>query len=109
MKGGETLEVIQERLTAKQKSTASGEAAFERKVGDFTIKHGPYGFYFFKHALKRAVFVKLPATVDAATVTAADLTKHYSAGIAAKRKAPAAKKTASVQLKPAGGAGATDD
>lgn len=109
LKGGETLEVIQERLTAKQKSTASGEATFERKVGDFTIKRGPYGFYFFKHALKRAVFVKLPETVDAATVTAADLTKHYSAGIAAKRKAPAAKKTSAPPLKPAGGAGATDD
>ena len=106
LKGGETLEVIQERLCAKQKSTESGEPVFERKVGDFTIKRGPYGLYFFKHALKRAVFVKLPSTVDGTTVTAADLTKHYSAGIAAKRKTGGPKKPA---LKPAGGAGATDD
>lgn len=102
LKGGETLEVIQERLTAKQKSTEGGEAAFERKVGDFTIKRGPYGLYFFKHALKRAVFVKLPPTADAAAVTATDLAKHYSAGIAAKRKPVTAKK-------PAGGAGTTGD
>lgn len=110
LKGGEMLDVIQEHLTAKQKSTESGATAFERKVGDFTIKHGPYGYYFFKHALKRTVFVKLPSTADATTVVVADLTKYYSAGIAAKRKAPAPKKTTSApSLKPAGGAGASDD
>ena len=84
------------------------EAAYERKVGEFTIKRGPYGLYFFKPALKRAVFVKFPPTADADTATAADLAKFYTAGIAAKRAAGAGKKPAAGGLKPAGGAGATD-
>jgi DNA topoisomerase-1 len=108
-KAGESIEVIQERLTAKLGSATGTEATYERKVGEFTIKRGPYGLYFFKPALKRTVFVKFPPTADAATATATDLAKFYTAGIAAKRGGGGGKKPAAPGgLKPAGGAGATD-
>ena len=78
----DTLPQLVERLTAK--ATAAETPAYTRIVGDFTIRSGPYGLYFFKHALKRVTFVKLPAGVDSATVTASDLATHYSNGL--KRK-----------------------
>ena len=78
LKGDEDLARIQEKLVAKISFAASGDA-FERKVGDFTIKRGPYGFYFYKHALKRVRFVKFPVGVEPTTATAADLTAAYAA------------------------------
>jgi DNA topoisomerase-1 len=78
----DTLPQLVERLTAK--ATAAETPTYSRIVGDFTIRSGPYGLYFFKHALKRVTFVKLPAGVDSATVTATDLATHYSNGL--KRK-----------------------
>ena len=85
LKGDEDLEKIQEKLTAKI-SFAATETAYERKVGDFTIKRGPYGLYFYKHALKRVSFVKFPAALDPEKTTVADLSGLYSAGLAAKKR-----------------------
>ena len=89
---GESLEQIQEKLQAKI-TFAQTETAFERKVGDFTIRKGPYGLYLYKHALVKKQFVKFTKTeVDAKTITATDLATMYSAGLAAKRKKPFVKK-----------------
>ena len=60
--------------------------AFSRVVGEYTIKRGPYGLYFFKHANKKATFIPLPAAVAAETASAGDLALLYSAGLLAKKK-----------------------
>jgi DNA topoisomerase-1 len=86
LKGDEDVERIKEKLIAKISFAAAGEAAYSRTVSDFTIKRGPYGLYFYKHALKRVQFVKFPAAMNPDTVTATDLTNLYSAGIASKRR-----------------------
>jgi DNA topoisomerase-1 len=90
IKGDETLEQIQEKLTAKIGFTAdvSGAVvtAFDRTVGDYRIKRGPYGLYFYKHTLKRATFIKFPPQLNAETITLADLNGLYSHGLANKRK-----------------------
>jgi DNA topoisomerase-1 len=87
LKGDETLEQIQDKLKAKI-SFATTETAFARQVGDYTIKKGPYGLYFYKHALQKKTFIKFPETSNAETVAAADLAALYSAGIKSKRRAP---------------------
>jgi hypothetical protein len=87
LRGDETLEQIQEKLQAKI-SFATTETAFTRQVGDFTIKKGPYGLYFYKHALQKKTFVKFPATANAETINATDLATLYSAGLKSKRRGP---------------------
>ena len=87
LKGDETLEQIQEKLEAKI-SFATTETAFARQVGEFMIKKGPYGLYFYKHALVKKTFVKFPAASNAETITATDLAALYSAGIKSKRRFP---------------------
>ena len=95
LKGDEDLDRIREKLIAKISFAAAGESAYERKVGEFTIKRGPYGLYFYKHVLKRVQFVKFPASMEPDKVSATDLTNLYSAGLAGKRrKPPAARKDA---------------
>jgi DNA topoisomerase-1 len=90
LKGDEDLDRIREKLIAKISFAAAGESAYERKVGDFTIKRGPYGLYFYKHTLKRVQFVKFPASMEPDKVSATDLTNLYSAGLASKRRKPPA-------------------
>jgi len=83
----DTLESIIMKLKAKESPTE--EPAYCRKVGDFTIKQGPYGFYFFKHTLKKVIFVTFPSTADKDKVTAEDLVTLYKSGLemaAAKKK-----------------------
>ena len=89
---GETLEQIQEKLQAKI-TFSQTETAFERKVGDYTIRKGPYGLYLYKHALVKKQFAKFTKTeAEAKTITATELATMYSAGLAAKRKKPFVKK-----------------
>jgi DNA topoisomerase-1 len=87
LKGDDDVERIKEKLVAKI-SFATTETAYSRSLGEFTIKRGPYGLYFYKHTLKRVQFVKFPATMDPDKVTATDLTNLYSAGLASKRRKP---------------------
>lgn len=94
LKGDEDLDRIKEKLIAKISFAAAGESAYERKVGEFTIKRGPYGLYFYKHTLKRVQFVKFPASMEPDKVSATDLTNLYSAGLASKRRKPPAAKGA---------------
>jgi DNA topoisomerase-1 len=87
LKGDEPLEQIQEKLTAKLSFKAGEtETAFSRVVGEFTVKRGPYGLYFYKQALKRAQFVKFPTTLNHETVKEAELKTAYSAGLQAKKR-----------------------
>jgi len=87
LKGEETVEQVQEKLTAKISFATTGEGAFHRVVGEFTIKRGPYGLYFYKHGLKKANFVKFPPTgLDAETVKEVDLKGLYTAGLASKKR-----------------------
>lgn len=88
LKGDEDLEKIQEKLTAKISFTTAADSTYERKVGDYTIKRGPYGLYFYKHGLKRLTFVKFPAGPDPDKVSVGDLSALYSTGLARKRKTP---------------------
>ena len=78
IKAGDSLEAIEAKLLAKR----SDETC---KVGDFTIKKGPFGYYCFNHTLKKAIFVKWPADTDFKTATAEQVSAIYTSGIAAKR------------------------
>ncbi len=70
-KAEDTETTLMEKLTAKK-------CAFERKVGDWTIKQGPYGLYYYKHTLNKMVFHKFPKEKDAETITAEELLKAAS-------------------------------
>ena len=78
IKAGDSLEVIQAKLLAKRSDDTC-------KVGDFTIKKGPFGYYCFNHTLPKAIFVKWPADTDFKTATAEQVSAIYTAGAAAKR------------------------
>jgi DNA topoisomerase-1 len=78
-KAGDTLEAIQAKLLAKRSPDDS------RKIGDYTIKNGPFGYYCFNHTLKKAIFVKWPADTDYKTASAEEVSTIYSAGAAKKR------------------------
>ena len=90
-KPDDTLESIIEKIKNKESPPAgeSQEPLYCRKVGDYTIKQGPYGLYFFKHTLKKVAFVTFPPTADKDKVTAEDLVTLYKTGLeqaAAKKK-----------------------
>ena len=103
-KPDDTVESIIEKI--KQKQTQSQpqkdeqgneiEAAkpYERKVGDYTIKKGPYGLYFFKHTLKKATFVTFPKESDPDKVTPQDMPALFQLGMNAKKHAVAFKSKA---------------
>lgn len=76
-KAEESLEATIERLT--EKSKVDPATAYNRVVGEFTIKRGPYGLYFYKQALKKANFVKLPGN-EPDKMTEADLKLLYADG-----------------------------
>jgi len=78
---------------AKKIEFQATETAYTRIVGDFTIKKGAYGLYFYKHTLKRATFVTLPKSIDPATITTTDIQALYSAGLQKKREIVKGKKT----------------
>jgi DNA topoisomerase-1 len=86
----DTVESIIEKIKAKESpNNESAEPVYCRKVGDYTIKQGPYGLYFFKHTLKKVSFVTFPSTADKDKVTAEDLVTLYKTGLeqaAAKKK-----------------------
>lgn len=71
VKPDDSEEIIIEKIQSKM---IPQEQKFERKVGAYTIKQGPYGLYFFKHTVKKATFIKLPQTFNKDTVVESDLT-----------------------------------
>ena len=92
LRGEHDLDSICEKLKAKISFAAAStdlsgaSAPYNRVVGEYTIKRGPYGLYFYKHGLKRVTFVKFPAALNPDAVTVADLNPVYSDGIKKKGK-----------------------
>lgn len=76
------LDDIIELLKAKSEAGP----AYTRVLGEFTIKRGQYGLYFFKPALKKTTFISIPATVDPDKLTLKDLQGLYSDGLEKKRR-----------------------
>lgn len=100
----DTVESIIEKIKQKQNQsqTQTQEPVYERKVGDYTIKKGPYGLYFFKHTLKKATFVSFPKTSDPDKVTAADMPALFQLNAKVKAvKATKAVATKAVKAKAA--------
>jgi DNA topoisomerase I len=92
LRGEYDLDSICEKLKAKISFAAAStdlsgaSAPYNRVVGEYTIKRGPYGLYFYKHGLKNVKFVKFPAALNPDAVTVADLNPVYSNGINKKGK-----------------------
>jgi topoisomerase IA-like protein len=85
----DSLETIILKIQQKQTpNTENGEKSdvYTRKVGDYTIKRGPYGLYFFKHTLKKATFLSWPKGADENKVTSADMPALYTAAQTAKKQ-----------------------
>jgi len=86
LKGEETVEQIIEKLVGK--ATANKETQYSRILGEFTIKKGQYGLYFYKNTLKRVSFIKFPPAADPEKVTIKDLQGLYRDGLEKKKKIP---------------------
>ena len=92
-KPDDTVESIIEKIKQKQAPVdAEGKEVkpYERKVGDYTIKKGPYGLYFFKHTLKKVTFATFPQGSDPDKVTAQDMPQLYQLALNSKKHAAAA-------------------
>lgn len=93
-KPDDTTDTIVEKLKQKQTQNVptldndgnqiEKEKPYERKLGDYTIKKGPYGLYFFKHTLKKATFVTFPKDLDPDKVTAQEIPQIYQLAVSAK-------------------------
>jgi len=84
-KPDDTIESLIEKIKKKQMPE---EKPYERKIGDYTIKKGPYGLYFFKHTLKKANFVSFPQNLDPDKITAQEVPQIYQLAIKSKSKKP---------------------
>jgi DNA topoisomerase-1 len=80
---GQTVEEVEKTLKSKVEQTEEG---FQRIVGEYTIKKGPYGLYFFKTALKVRKNIKFPAGMDSLTITASDLENVAKASASSKKQ-----------------------
>jgi len=76
------LEEIIEAIKAKEEAGP----AYSRIVGEFTIKRGQYGLYFFKPSLKKPTFISIPAAADPDKLTLKDLQGLYTDGLEKKKK-----------------------
>lgn len=84
IKGEETLEQIIEKLD-KKNTFQTTEQQYAKTIGDFTIKKGPYGLYFYKHTLKRVTFVSFPKELDPEKISLKDIQYLYSEGLRKKK------------------------
>jgi len=93
-KPDDNQETIIEKIKQKQSTNQpkvdtegnliQAEKPYERKVGDYTIKKGPYGLYFFKHTLKKAIFVSFPKDLDPDKVSVQEVPQLYQLASTAK-------------------------
>jgi DNA topoisomerase-1 len=81
-KPDDTVESIIEKIKQKQGKEVK---PYDRKVGDYTIKKGPYGLYFFKHTLKKVTFATFPQGSDPDKVTAQDMPQLYQLALNSKK------------------------
>jgi DNA topoisomerase-1 len=76
------IEDIIEAIKAKE----DAGPAYLRILGEFTIKRGQYGLYFFKPSLKKPTFISIPAAADPDKLTLKDLQGLYTDGLEKKKK-----------------------
>jgi hypothetical protein len=58
--------------TGGTQDTDSSLPTFCRVIGDYTIKRGPYGLFFYRGGAAKRIFVKFPAGLVAETISVAD-------------------------------------
>ena len=63
--------------TGGTQDTDSTLPTFCRIVGDYTIKRGPYGLFFYRGGAAKRIFVKFPAGLAAETINVADTAAAY--------------------------------
>ena len=71
--------------TGGTQDTDSTLPTFCRVVGDYTIKRGPYGLFFYRGGAAKRIFAKFPAGLAAETIGVADCASAYK--LAADSKA----------------------
>ena len=77
-----------EQLKTKTGGTQDTDSAlptFCRVIGDYTIKRGPYGLFFYRGGAAKRIFAKFPAGLVAETIGVADCAAAYK--LAADSKA----------------------
>jgi len=87
-KEGTEFEVLCDLLKNKTgviQSTDSSLPTFVRQVGDYTIKRGPYGLFFYRGGAAKMIFAKFPASLLAETISVADCAAAYK--LASEEKA----------------------
>jgi len=78
----DTWETIQAKLEAK------GDAGPVRTMKEFEFRKGPYGLYMFKPALKKKLFVTVPAGTPIEHLTEAEAAALYKTGLDTKKRRP---------------------
>ena len=63
--------------TGGTQDTDSALPTFCRVVGDYTIKRGPYGLFFYRGGAAKRIFAKFPAGLAAETIGVADCASAY--------------------------------
>ena len=71
--------------TGGTQDTDSSLPTFCRVIGDYTIKRGPYGLFFYRGGAAKRIFAKFPAGLVAETIGVADCAAAYK--LAADSKA----------------------
>ena len=87
-KEGTEFEALCDQLknkTGATQSTDSSLPTFIRQVGDYTIKRGQYGLFFYRGGAAKMVFAKFPAALAAETISATDCAAAYK--LASEEKA----------------------
>jgi topoisomerase IA-like protein len=91
----EALEAIGGRLDAVAAAATAAAAAGTPTTGvlrtfkDYEIKHGPYGPYIYKPALKKRQFVSLPKHLKPEDLKESEVAELYKKGLEAKKRRPA--------------------
>jgi DNA topoisomerase-1 len=78
----DTWETIQAKLEAK------GDAGPVHTIKEFEFRKGPYGLYMFKPALKKKLFVTVPAGTPVEHLTEAEAAALYKTGLDTKKRRP---------------------
>ena len=71
--------------TGGTQDTDSSLPTFNRQVGDYTIKRGPYGLFFYRGGSAKMIFAKFPTDLAAETIGVADCAAAYK--LASEEKA----------------------
>jgi DNA topoisomerase-1 len=70
--------------TGGTQDTDSALPTFCRIIGDYTIKRGPYGLFFYRGGAAKRIFAKFPAGLAAETIGVADCASAYKSAADSK-------------------------